>query len=279
MMRIDFHLHYINIRGFVENTLKLMDDAQIDKTLLVSLPNVEFEAMGGKLLGGNEEVAQAVKNHPSRFVGCLYVDPREKNAVDIINKYYDQGFRCVKMYPPLGFYLNDLKWDPVFERINQLELPVLIHTGWTRGHTTPDYPVYKGKIRYTDSSFALPLYVDYPARKYSKINFVIAHMGSEFFLQALTLSDFNPNVYLDIAIGTNRWAKGPTMDFIANLYNTLGKGIPIDWNRVVWGTDNIKPPRRSIEDAVKFLEKMGVPDKYHDTIFGDTARLILKLDT
>lgn len=269
-MRIDFHLHYLRKKGFVEDTLKLMDEAEVDKALLVPFSNYVYVGIGGEVVGTNEEVSQVVKTHPARFVGCIYVDPREQKVVEIIDRYYEQGFKCIKMHPTVGYYPNDPRWDPIFEHINELGLPVLIHTGWTRG-----YCFDKGEKRYLDSSFAQPVYIDYPARKYSHINFIIAHMGEPWFLQTWRLAEFNPNVCLDLTL------RKVEMEVLVNLCNSLNLFTnlfaAIGYSRIIWGSDNMKPPKQSIQDAIELLRKMGIPDECHNAIFGGTAQKILRI--
>jgi len=265
-MRIDFHFHYVREERFLENALKSMDEAEVEKALLVPFPNYVFDSIGGKEVGGNEEVLQVVKTHPKRFIGCIYIDPRENETIDTINKYFQEGFKCIKMHPTVGYYPNDPRLDPVYERISDLGLPILIHGGWTES-----YCLVEGEKRYTDSRFAQPVYMDYPARTHPKINFVVAHIAQPFFLDAYSLADHNPNVYFDLCL------RHPQKDILAKLCENVNIFDYIDPNRLIWGTDNMISHRESIQENIHFLRRVGILDKYHEAIFGGTAAKILSI--
>jgi len=262
-MVIDFHLHHFRKEGFVLNALREMDRAGVEKSLLLATPGLIFLE---SVMGSNEDVLQQVEEHPDRFIGCMYIDPRDKNAIEEVEKYHQKGFKCIKMYPPVGFYPDDPKWSSVFEYIDELRIPILSHTG-LNGIPMVNKKGEKRKV--TNSAFALPIYFDSPARLYPNINFILAHMGYPFYTQAWSVAHLNPNVYLDIS-GAGPWAEG-----IPKEYNAIGGYIPIDFNRVIWGSDNHLPPKESIELFLQLLREMKVPEKHKAAIFGETARKIL----
>ena len=264
-MRIDFHLHQVAEEGFIENTLKSMDKAEVDKALLVLLPDFVFVSIG-KRLADNEAVLRAVREHPTRFVGCIYIDPRNTETLSTIDKYYQEGFKCIKMHPTVGYYPNDPRWDPIYDRIGELGLPILIHGGWTQG-----YSLHQGEKHDKDSAYALPQYLDYPARKHANIKFVVAHIAQPYFMETYSLVDHNPNVYIDICL------RYPQRDILAQLCETVNIFEYIDPNRLIWGTDNFLSHGESIQDTLRFLERVKIPKKHYDAIFGGTAAKILNI--
>ncbi len=84
----------------------------------------------------------------------------------------------------------------------------------------------------------------------------------------------NPNVYLDIA------GSGPWTDGIPLVYNALGgqKFIPIDFARVLWGSDNCLPQAEHLAriGRVPAADRRRVEGP-RTLVFGENARRLLKL--
>ena len=83
----------------------------------------------------------------------------------------------------------------------------------------------------------------------------------------------NSNVYIDIS-GSGRWTDG-----IPLVYNAIGGQhyIPIDFARVLWGSDNCMLQSEHIARMATYMRQMGAGSKQRELIFGDTARKLLKL--
>jgi len=71
---IDFHLHLFDVENFVDDLVRKMDAAGVDRTVLQPLPPFRFK---GEICCDNEAALRAVKAHPDRLVGSVYVDPRD----------------------------------------------------------------------------------------------------------------------------------------------------------------------------------------------------------
>jgi predicted TIM-barrel fold metal-dependent hydrolase len=83
----------------------------------------------------------------------------------------------------------------------------------------------------------------------------------------------NQNIYLDIS------GSGPWTDGIPLVYNALGgqSFIPIDFNRVVWGSDNCLPQAEHIARLSTYMRQIGAGSAQRKLIFGDNAARLLKL--
>jgi len=253
-MIVDFHLHLLDEPAFIEDHLRKMDDADVQYSLLHALPPFTFV---GHPCSGNDDVLGAVESHPDRFLGSVYLDPREKEWRLMLEKYLDAGFRCVKMFPPVGFYPDDDRFEPVFDLLNQMKMPVLMHAGVTN---------FPG----TDSKFADPLRLDGLLRKYPDIRFILAHWGGlGTFPLAWALMKANSNIYLDAS--GRRWCWPGVA-----LYHVYEPVTPLDFNRVLWGTDNLVDPKQDMADNLSILHEIG-KEGYKDRFFGETARMILGL--
>jgi predicted TIM-barrel fold metal-dependent hydrolase len=210
------------------------------------------------LLHGNDEVLRVVRQHRGRFLGSIYVDPRDKDWRETIDRYHGEGFRCIKMWPPVGYYPDDQQFLPVFEHISNLKLPVLLHAGLTNMEPT------------TDSKYADPIRMEALVRRFPDIRFILAHWGGLGTLhQAWAIASWNPTVYMDTSGKDWSW---PGVDY----YNVLAPLYPLDFNRIVWGTDNLDDPARDMGFYRQVLKEIG-KEEFADKVFGETAKALLGL--
>lgn len=269
-MRIDFHYHCADTPGAVDELLADMDASGMERTLLMGGPAGawwEYRKCG---FASNERVAEAVQAHPDRLLGNVYLDPRDPAARETFRTYLDRGFRAVKLFPPAGFDPGDEKFFPLYEDIEAAGVPVLSHAGQTNIQILSRTP---GVRMATDSRFAHPMNFDRIARLFPKIPWVLAHMGYPWFVEAWSVAQANSNVYLDIS------GSGPWTDGIPLVFNAVGGSsyIPLDFRRVLWGSDNTLPQAEHIARLSVYMRLVGATAKDRARIFGDNARDLLKL--
>ena len=157
--------------------------------------------------------------HPGRFRVFPGLDPRHgPETAGMFQRWIDDyGFDGLKLYPPSGFSPSDRRLDEVYEICSQRGLPVLLHTGPT--------------VQTLDFQFSDPGLIDEAARRFSGVNFILAHGGVSNVQQCATLCAYRQNVYMDVAGFTTALdSKG----WQANLANVLRLGIP---HKVIFGTD------------------------------------------
>jgi uncharacterized protein len=79
----------------------------------------------------NEKVFNTVKQHPDKFCGWIFVNPRgRKNQVEEFEKYQDaEGFIGVKAHP-FWHHFTPVELAPVAERLAKTGKPLLIHAGF-----------------------------------------------------------------------------------------------------------------------------------------------------
>jgi len=270
-MRIDFHHHYADVDGFPEQLLQEMDDAGVEFTLLMGGPEDAFWDYKNCRFASNEKVLKAVRDHPDRLIGNVYLDPRCTDAIDIFIKYRDEGFKCVKMFPPVGFMPDDERFFPLYEKIEEAGVPILFHAGQTNIRIISKEP---GVRRATNSKYSHPLNFDMIARLFPKMPIVLAHMGYPHYVDAWSVAHANSNIYLDIA-GSGPWTEG-----IPIVFNAVGgrQFIPVDFKRVLWGTDNCLVQSEHMARSDVYLRQMGCPASEREMVFGETAKKLLSLE-
>jgi len=117
-----------------ERRLRDMDETGIDKQLLLLTgPGVQvFDAPLAVSLArsSNDELAEAVRNHPTRFAGLAAVAPQHPQEAA---KELERGVRNLGLKGAVinshtrGEYLDDAKFWPIFEAAESLNVPIYIH--------------------------------------------------------------------------------------------------------------------------------------------------------
>ena len=260
---IDAHVHYLLREGEEDRLLAAMDEAGVAKSLVLAMAPLGFL---GACLAGNRQVLALCRRHPDRLALGAFIDPREPDAADTLHKYADAGARAVKLFPPIGFYPDNPDCMSVYEAAAEPKLPILSHTCATNCDYWPPR-----KRQALASHWADPIRFDGLARQFPEITWVLAHMGFPWCLNAWYVAAGNSNVLLDISGGWF-WCSS-----LPHLYNASGRQVPIDWDKVTWGSDNCSPPKEHIESSKKLLEEMGCPPEKFPAVFGQTASRVFGL--
>ncbi len=170
----------------LKTTLEDMDAAGVERSVIVA----QDAETKHKYKVPNELVAQAVRQHPDRFIGFASVDPHKgKLAIEELERaVQDLGLRGLKLLPHLvDAYPNDpVLMYPLYEKAQDLGIPVLFHMG-TQFHTGT-------RIKYCQ-----PLFVDDVAVDFPRLRVVIAHFGFPWVGETIAVVQRNPNVYFNIA--------------------------------------------------------------------------------
>jgi predicted TIM-barrel fold metal-dependent hydrolase len=267
-MIIDFHYHYANRTGYIEQLLEGMDSAGVDKTVLLAGSHDDYWDYLDCNFKDNRETLEALKKYPDRLIGGIYIDPREPNAVEEFERFANQGFKMVKMVPTIGYYPDEERFFPVYEKIQEYGFPLLFHVGLTNAGSKG----IPGKV--TSSKFSHPLNYDLLLRMFPDLTFVLAHMGYPYFQDTWAMAAVNPNVILDISGSGGAWMRAAPY-----VYNALqmAKYCPLDFKKIVWGSDNILSQKENKAEAWGHMQAMGCAPEDQAFIFGETAKKILKI--
>lgn len=276
MVAIDMHTHIVKegcrpdeftlaSPATPENLIRDMDEAEIDKSVVlpidhgldpgVSKPKVSIEDY-------NKWVADAADQYSDRLIAFVGVDPRRKNAVEILEKGVQEwGMKGLKLYPPCGFYPNDKVVDPLWAKANELGIPVLLHSG-------PTWPLLNMK-------YGQPIYLEDVLVRYPRLNIVIAHLGGGMWTEeVIGLRTFRENVYSDISgwqmvLWGDRKYGVPRFVWVSNAMR--GKLLfGSDWPLFGVGTTH-----KQWVDTIKGLEE--IPLRFRENLLGNNAAKLLKL--
>ena len=163
-----------------DDLLRSMDARLVDRSLVIPFPSIE------DCPGTHDLIGRAVRGHPDRLTGCVYVYPLRNSEgfrSEVRRCVEEFGFRAIK-YQPQFQWLNLLSADSdyFFEAAVEHRLPVLCHTG-------------------AGVPGALPALFMMPARKFPDLPIVLAHTGGGGLLaaEAVVAATFCPNIYLELS--------------------------------------------------------------------------------
>jgi len=251
--KIDVHIHQRPDDPDMDNYLDCMDRHDVEFALIHAVRSE------GK---ANTDVLRAVKAHPDRFFGSVHVDLRYpvEECVTIVRHYAEHGFRCVKLFPNLGFDPNDEHLEPFWREVESLGLMCLSHCGWLALNK-------ENQRERRQSLTATPFHCEVPARRHPGINFIMAHFGGgATYLETIVLTSRLDNFYADTCPGWGKWVFENNMPGLQSL----------DFGHVLYGTDNAG---NGYSDQEKWwtdtLSSMGRTEKdIYDYFYGNAAGLL-----
>ena len=163
-------------------------------------------------------------------------------------------------------------YRPYYRLAAKYQIPIIFHTGDTYSHLA--------KVKY-----AHPLYVDDVAVDFPETNFVLAHMGNPWLMDAAEViyknnkPGFKENVWADLS----GLIVGSAADFeryrrqgvLENVIDDVRKAIEFAErpDRFLYGSDWPLAPMPTYRDFIRDL----VPSAHHQAIFHDNAQALFKL--
>lgn len=137
---------------------------------------------------------QMVKNSPGKYVPFfwIHIDNIEQSITDLEIAVEEWGCKGIKFQPLVQHcYVNERRLYPIYEKCLELGLTVLFHTGavaFTQEFGIPHITKY-----------AHPLHSDEVAFDFPEMNIILAHMGGNYFYEALIMAEKHDNIMLDTA--------------------------------------------------------------------------------
>lgn len=220
--------------------------------------------------GGNDSLARIIQHDPDHFVGFAHHDPFDPNAPSELERAVTElGLKGYKIFTPrLERPIDDEALYPLWEVVERLEIPVLIHfgVGAEGGELVPG--------RYID-----PTSLKEVAKAFPTIPFVIPHFGAGFMAETLRLCWACGNVMVDTS-GSNHWMNWMPFplsfeECLRRFYETVGP------ERIIFGTDSSFFPRgwvvRYFEVLYQACQNLNMPHEAVQAITHDNAARLLKV--
>jgi len=179
---------------YVDDLIHLFDRYDVERAIVFPNPNVgdEYPQM-------NDYIAESVRKYPKRLVGFGRVDPRRDDAIEELTRMKNElQLEGLKLHPMVECFRPDHPFfDRFFKEADELNLPILFHTG---------------------DGFSSPGLVSKIAKKHPKLRIILGHLREG----ALNTMEQFDNVYVETS--------GTLPDFIE-----LARDI--DENRILFGSD------------------------------------------
>ena len=143
--------------GRVASLLGLMDRDGVEKSVICSIATQpsQFEA----ILGWSKQIRS------DRIIPFPSFHPNDLQAVEQISRIKAEGFKGIKMHPYYQqFFLDDEKLYPAYEKINELGLILVMHTG---------FDIAFPRIRRCDPQQILNVLTRFP-----ELKMVTTHLGA-----------------------------------------------------------------------------------------------------
>jgi len=264
-MIIDIHNH-ITVKSSPyhlpqDEYLKVMDELGIDKMVILGK---DYGILGDQQKSNltDEEVADFVKAHPDRFIGFTAVHPDRKVKVNlerVERAVNDLGLRGIKVNPHAGFYPNDERLYPVYEKATELGIHVMVHTGM------------KAPVEGTRVKYCHPIYLDDVTVDFPDMTIIIAHAGYPWVEETILVGLYAGNVFVDIStLNQIEGALGyeVVLPTLRKLISSLGV------HRVLFGSDGIF----NLEEAIKVVKGADfISDSDKGKILWKNAKELLKI--
>jgi predicted TIM-barrel fold metal-dependent hydrolase len=237
--------------------IKAMDEHGVERILVMSMnERRSLETTRENLQKARDLCDQA----PDRLSGLAWLEPTIDGMADLAKEaLHDMGFVGIKIIPD-HWYAYEERLEPWWELMNELEVPILFHTGIFYGHED-------------NSRFCRPVYLE-KLIHYPKIRFAMAHVSWPWCEECIAVmgrmreaGDSRWQSYIDITPGTPRHIRRQAL---ANAIDFCGA------DRLMFGTDTMLPgklswQKRCIDTDLAIFDELGLNAAQKERIFSGTA--------
>jgi len=284
MRAIDTHVHFSTEQGYVVKDKNLVEAMEkyyrmkvaykteeemakdfIDLDVKGILMPIDAETKQGWKTS-NDYAASLVRRFPQAFIGSFAaIDPwkGEMAIRELERAIKELGMMGIKFQQALqGFYPNDRRFYPLYEKAVELGATVLFHCGTTGvGAGLPG----GGGFR-LDYTRPIP-YIDDVACDFPKLTIIMAHPGWPWIEEQIAVLLHKANVYMDLS----GWAPRYFPEFLKREINGRLQ------DKVLYGSDYPEiPPKRWLDEFQAGGYKPEVTEK---VLYKNAVRVLnLKID-
>jgi len=221
----------------------------VEKAVVLPIDSALHQEMPLSLTEKTDWHANEVEDYPD-IISFVGIDPRrgEPGLKELERAIKEKGCRGWKMYPPNGFYPDEKEFDPYYELCVDLDIPIIIHQGFTP--------------RFKHVKYAQPVHVDRVAADFPDLKIVLAHVGFPWQDEALMVAVKNPNIAVDIS-GWQVFASSIPLKVYQMIADA--KMMRVFPNRVIFGSDfPLFEHTMQLKNWVEFVSTLQLPPELID---------------
>ena len=280
-----------------EGRIKQMEADGIDMQA-ISLSDPGLEVLDAEIAitiarKTNDQISTVINKYPNKFIGLAAIavhDPKEA-ARELERAIKELGFRGVKINSNLkGKYLDDQKYWPIFEKMEELDIPLYLHPMVPSATTMKGYTTYGGFLTGPSLGYAhdtslhvMHLIASGLFDKYPGLTIILGHLGEglPFWMDRLNL--FWQNKLAPSALRP-RCLKKPSYYIMNNFIMTtsgmlyapsfLGTYLAMGADKMAFAADY---PFSNCKKDGELMEAMPICDADKEKICHGTAERIFKL--
>ncbi|MFX0044771.1 MAG: amidohydrolase family protein [Candidatus Hermodarchaeota archaeon] len=241
----------------IEDLRAAMANAGIEKAVILPIDSGLNQDMPLGLTQKTDWHANEVSGD-SDIITFVGLDPRrgEEGLAELERAVTEKGCRGWKIYPPNGFYPDEMEFYPYYELCTKLEIPVVVHTGFTS--------------RFKHIKYGQPIYIDKVAADFPKLKIVVAHVGVPWVDEAITVAAKNPNVSVDVSGWQAFASRMPHKVYRMVADAKLMRVFP---NRMLWGSDfPLFEYAMPLEQWSAFFANLQIPQAFLDMGYSQVAK-------
>ena len=222
----------------------------------------DAESNTGELPDTNDYIATIVRDYPEQFIGFATVDPWKNGEaiVELERAITSLGLKGLKLHPiQQGFYPNDERFYPLYEKCSSLAIPVLFHSGFaSAGVGTPGGLGLKLK-------YGAPIPgIDDVAADFPDLTIIMAHPSWPWIEEQIAVTLHKANVYIDLS----GWSPKYIPETLIHETNTRLS------NKVLFGSDY---PYLTPERWLREFDELHIKSEVKRKVLLENARKVLGL--
>ena len=276
-----------------EGRIRHMDETGID-VQVISLTSPGVQVFPGDIATrlaaqANDRLAEAVRNHPDRFVGMAAIAPQNPDAAaQELDRATTLGLKgAIINSHTADEYLDAQKFWPIFEAAEALNAPIYLHPRTPAPQTIEpylDYGLYFAGWGFAveTSLHAMRLIMAGVFERFPNLKIILGHMGEGL---PFWLDRIDNRYLLQVTIGAvEKLEKLPSEYFRENFLITtsgMNYGPPLRLSNEVLGAEKIffaaDYPYESVQEAVELMDAAPLTQSELHKIYHENAEALFDI--